>query len=616
MQECDRTIAGAENLIVRGNLDTNTLLLNTKNITIAENTPDNSQATIYKSTLEGLSENTNLILQATNDITINAFSNNLILANRSDKVIFNADVDGDGIGNFQMQTADTIKTNGGDISISGASLILGNIDTSFILGGGDINLTATEGNISTGNLESYSISYDGRLGESFWNIILDAQGNISTGILKSYSHSHSYSSDGTAGTGGEITLTALGNISTHSLNSFSFSSDGTAGTGGEITLTALGNISTHSLNSFSFSFDNGTAGTGGDITLTAQGNISTQAFNSSSSSFDDGTAGTGGDITLTAQGNISTQAFNSSSSSFDDGTAGNGGDITLTARGNISTPSLYSLSSSVDGTAGTGGDITLTAQGNISTQSLSSLSSSFDDGTAGNGGDITLTARGNISTQSLDSFSSYSVDGTAGTGGDITLTAQGDIKGIRYGYNNEYEFPVFSSFSLSQNGVSGQGGNVTLTAKNQITDLEILTLSSDFKSGDVQIKGFGDLSLTNTDIITSKQVTIRNRYINAKDIIQDVSGVGQSGNVTVTSTGNLTFNNSRIESDTRSSDPAGNITITSPGTVTFNNNNISKITSNTSSQGKAGNIQINANNLVLTDASESQSILAAQKKYL
>ncbi|MFN6476142.1 beta strand repeat-containing protein [Nostoc sp. DedQUE07] len=555
MQECDRTIAGAENLIVRGNLDTNTLLLNTKNITIAENTPDNSQATIYKSTLEGLSENTNLILQATNDITINAFSNNLILANRSDKVIFNADVDGDGIGNFQMQTADTIKTNGGDISISGASLILGNIDTSFILGGGDINLTATEGNISTGNLESYSISYDGRLGESFWNIILDAQGNISTGILKSYSHSHSYSSDGTAGTGGEITLTALGNISTHSLNSFSFS-------------------------------------------------------------FDNGTAGTGGDITLTAQGNISTQAFNSSSSSFDDGTAGNGGDITLTARGNISTPSLYSLSSSVDGTAGTGGDITLTAQGNISTQSLSSLSSSFDDGTAGNGGDITLTARGNISTQSLDSFSSYSVDGTAGTGGDITLTAQGDIKGIRYGYNNEYEFPVFSSFSLSQNGVSGQGGNVTLTAKNQITDLEILTLSSDFKSGDVQIKGFGDLSLTNTDIITSKQVTIRNRYINAKDIIQDVSGVGQSGNVTVTSTGNLTFNNSRIESDTRSSDPAGNITITSPGTVTFNNNNISKITSNTSSQGKAGNIQINANNLVLTDASESQSILAAQKKYL
>ncbi|MDZ8134181.1 MAG: S-layer family protein [Nostoc sp. DedQUE04] len=412
-------------------------IVNTKNITIAENTPENSRATIYKSTLEGLSGNTNIIFQATNDITINTLSgNSLNLANGSGKVTFNADVDGDGIGNFQMPTADTIKTNGRNISISGASLTLGNI------------------NIGDGDLE------------------------------------------------------------------------------------------------------------GGNITLTA------------------------------TQGDISTQLLNSSSNSY----------IYIGVRGN-------------------GGDITLIAQGNISTQSLNSDSfSSYDDRAAGKGGDITLTAQGNIFTRSLDSFSSLNY-GTAGNGGDITLTAQGDIKGIRYifneyyPYNNEYELPVFSSFSLSKNGVSGQGGNVTLTAKNQITDLEILTLSSNSKSGDVQIKGFGDLSLTNTDIITSKQVTIRNRYINPQDIILDVGGVGQSGNVTVTSTGNLTFNNSRIESDTRGSDPAGNITITSPGTVTLNNNDISKkITSNTSSEGKAGNIQINANNLVLTDASEISASTIADGK--
>ncbi|MHC5930156.1 hypothetical protein [Nostoc sp.] len=99
-----------------------------------------------------------------------------------------------------------------------------------------------------------------------------------------------------------------------------------------------------------------------------------------------------------------------------------------------------------------------------------------------------------------------------------------------------------------------------------------------------------------------------------EDIILDVGGVGQSGNVTVTSTDNLTFNNSRIESDTKGSDPAGNVTITSPGTVTFNNNNISKITSNTSSQGKAGNIQINANKLVLTDSSEISASTTADGK--
>ncbi|MBD2730936.1 filamentous hemagglutinin N-terminal domain-containing protein [Nostoc sp. FACHB-892] len=634
-------LTGAENLIVRGNLEANTLLLDTKNLNIAESTPDNSQVTIYKSTLEGLSGNTNIILQATNDITIKTLSgNSLNLANGSGKVTFNADVDGDGIGNFQMQTSDAIKTNGRDIGIFGVSLTLGNIDTSLILGGGDINLTATEGNISTGNLQSYSRSYDGTLGRSFWEIIvnvlegnistgnfesylssydgiignggeitLNAQGNISTGNLESYS----LSTLGTAGNGGEITLTAQGNISTQDIRSSSFSPDGIAGNGGDITLTAQGNISTQSLDSSSFSPD-GIAGNGGDITLTAQGNISTQSLDSSSSSFSISNLNpdaNGGDITLTAQGNISTQSLNSSSLVSPVGTAGNGGDITLTAQGNISTGGLASYIVSTLGTAGNGGEITLTAQGNISTGDILSYSSLFSYlNTGGNGGDITLAAQGNISTQDLDS-SSFSYLSTAGNGGDITLTAQGDIKGIRDEYTNK--FPVFSSFSVSKTRVSGQGGNVTLVAKNQITDLKILTLSSDSKSGDVQIKGFGDLSLTNTDIITSKQITIRNQNL-AGDFILDVEGVSQSGNVTVISTGNLTFNNSRIESDTRGSDPAGNITITSPGTVTFNNNNISKITSNTSSQGKAGNIEINANNLVLTDASEISASTTADGK--
>ncbi|MCC5659384.1 filamentous hemagglutinin N-terminal domain-containing protein [Nostoc sp. XA010] len=628
-------LTGAENLIVRGNLDTNTLLLNTKNITIAENTPDNSRATIYKSTVEGLSGNTNIILQATNDITIKTLSgNSLNLANGSGKVTFNAGVDGDGIGNFQMQTADTIKTNGRDIGISGASLTLGTIDTKYDnLGGGNITLTATEGNISTQSLQSFSYSsYDtaGNGGE----ITLTAQGNISTLDLDSFS----YSSYDTAGNGGEITLTAQGNISTLDLDSYSRSDYDRARNGGEITLTAQGNISTLDLDSSSFSGSvSGTGGNGGDITLTAQGNIFTQFLNSISSSYygnggditvtaqgdistqqqvnsysyssDEGTtaAGNSGDITLTAQGNIFTRYLNSSSPF---GTGGNSGDITVTAQGNISTESLNSNSSSTYGTAGNAGDITLTAQGNISTESVNSYSYSSYGTAAGNGGDITVNAQGNISTLGELDSSSYSPYGTAGNGGRITLTAQGDIKGTRY---YEDVVTVFSSFSVSKTRVSGQGGNVTLAAKNQITDLEILTLSSNSKSGDVQIKGFGDLSLTNTDIITSKQVTIKNRFL-GEDTILDVAGVGQSGNVTVSSTGNLTFNNSRIESDARGSDPPGNITITSPSTVTFNNNNISKITSNTSSQGQAGNIQINANNLVLTDASEISASTTADGK--
>jgi hypothetical protein len=497
-------------------------LLNTKNITIAENTPENSQPTIYESTLEGLSENTNLILQATNDITINALSDNkLSLGNYRSKDTFNADVDGDGIGNFQMQTGDTIRT-GGDVSISGASLTLGKIDTSanIILG----NNNTIKANIMTTPGGDVSIS-----GVSLTLGDIDTRANI---ILDN--NAIFYTNANTITTlGGDVRISGtslvLGNIDT-------------------IANIILG--------------DNGISHTNYDLR--------------------------GGNITLTAtESNISTQYLNSSS-----------------------------FSQLNSGIAGNGGEITLTAQGNISTQYLNSSSfSQLNSGIAGNGGEITLTAQGNISTQYLDSFSfsESNSDTAAGNGGEITLTAQGDIKGIRNQYNQYYdEVPVFSSFSISETGVSGQGGNVTLAAKNQITDLEILTLSSDSKSGDVQIKGFGDLSLTNTDIITSKQLAIRRPF--QEDIIIDVGGVGQSGNVTVNSIGNLTFNNSRIESDTKGSDPAGNITITSPGTVTFNNNTISKITSNTSSQGKAGNIEINANNLVLTDASEISASTTADGK--
>ncbi|MBD2691881.1 filamentous hemagglutinin N-terminal domain-containing protein [Anabaena catenula] len=513
-------LTGAENLKVRGNIDTSTLLLKTKNFTIAEN----NHATIDKTTLAGLSGNTNLIFQAINDITINPLnSNSLELANGSGIIKFIADADGNGIGNFQMDIADTIKTPGRSVEIKGVNLTVGDIDTRAKFGGGNITLTA-QGDITTQNLYS-SLSL----------------------------------SPSTEGDGGNITLTAKGDITTQNLNSFSFSGDG-----GNITFTAKGDITTQNLNSFSLS-GLGTAGNGGNITFTAQGDISTQSLDSYSWS-GSGTARTGGNITFTAQGDITAQDLNSSSFSSL-GIAGNGGNITLSATGGITTQDLNSSSLSRFKIAGNGGGITLT------------------------------TNEGNISTQNLYSFS-YSGLGIAGNGGGITLSAGGNIGRIRDNEDSQ-EVPVFSSFSVSKNGNSAQGGNVTLAAKNHITNLEILTLSSSSKSGDVQVKGFGDLSVTNTGIITSKQVTIHIPIFG--EIILNVDGVGQSGNVNITSTGNLTFKDSRIDSDTNGSDSAGNVTITSPGTVTFNN---SKIASNTSSAGNAGNIQINANNLTLTNASE------------
>jgi large exoprotein involved in heme utilization and adhesion len=156
------------------------------------------------------------------------------------------------------------------------------------------------------------------------------------------------------------------------------------------------------------------------------------------------------------------------------------------------------------------------------------------------------------------------------------------------------------SFSISLNGTSGQGGNITLTAKNQITGLEVLTASSSGQSGTVQMTGVGDLFISNTLILTSKQVTLQ-ICPNCSEIQVPVGDKGQSGDVFVTSTGNLTFNNSSIQSDTKSSDPAGNVIITSPGLITFNN---SQIVSNTSNTGLAGNVSVRADQgVTVTDGS-------------
>ncbi|MBD2240672.1 filamentous hemagglutinin N-terminal domain-containing protein [Aulosira sp. FACHB-113] len=574
-------------------------------------------------------------LSATKNISLNG---SLAAVN---KIKILADVDANGIGDFQMNPANTIRTNGRNTEIAGVNLTVGNINTSSQQGGGNITLTATGGNISTQDLNSYSGSLSEKAGSGGAIALTTTKGNISTGNMNSSSRSES----GNAGDGGAIALTTTqGNISTGSLDSYSFSFSGNAGDGGAIALTTTqGNISTGVLHSYSFSFS-GNAGDGGAIALTTtQGNISTQGLNSTSLSISaSGNASSGGAIALTTtQGNISTgyvYAFSDSGS----GNAGNGGVIALTTtQGNISTQDLNSFSISGSGNAGDGGAIALTTtQGNITTKELYSYSrSDSESGNAGSGGAIALTTtQGNISTGEIDSFSlshsgnagnggaialtttqgnisigellslSSSASGNAGNGGIITLSARDG--NIIPSLDDNFNTRTLSSFSISnKTGNSGEGGNVTLEAKNLITNLDILTLSSADKSGDVKVNGFGDLSLINTNIITSKQVTINVPFVGG--ITLDVGGVGQSGNVNIISTGNLTFKDSRIESDTKGDNPAGNVNITSPGTVTFNN---SKIVSNTSNIGRAGNIQINANNLTLTDSSPISASTTAEGK--
>lgn len=162
-------VSGKQALLFRGKVDlsatngtTGTLLLDPVNITIVAGTsgPDDAQVTdgqiletdggassftISEAALESLLGNTNVSLQASNDIVINALSDNsLSFASGLGSISFTADADGVGGGAVIMQDlTDSIRTNGRAIALSGNSLVLGNIDTSSPATGGSVQLGAT-----------------------------------------------------------------------------------------------------------------------------------------------------------------------------------------------------------------------------------------------------------------------------------------------------------------------------------------------------------------------------------------------------------------------------------------------------------------------------------------
>ncbi|MGK7888087.1 MAG: filamentous hemagglutinin N-terminal domain-containing protein, partial [Leptolyngbyaceae cyanobacterium] len=196
-------VSGKTSLTYRGTVTTSalggnrgTLLLDPVNITIANGDGDGGiddiddgvlagespgeDITIFEATLEALAGETNVILEATNNITVEDLADDELLFQGGPgdlgEITLEADADGDGVGAFTMvDVMDTLITRGRSIEISGAELIVGNIDTepdvNFAANdGGTIELIATNGDLTAGNLVASGI--DGIGG----NITLSANG--------------------------------------------------------------------------------------------------------------------------------------------------------------------------------------------------------------------------------------------------------------------------------------------------------------------------------------------------------------------------------------------------------------------------------------------------------
>ncbi|WP_258169724.1 two-partner secretion domain-containing protein [Nostoc sp. 'Peltigera membranacea cyanobiont' N6] len=459
-------------------------------------------------------------------------------------------------GNVTLQPFNGV---GGIVSLTTVS---GDVSTKgMTTNGGEISLKAENGSITTGILNSSSLS-NSDSDRNGGAITLSAKGSINTGSL----FSASYSGFGNTGNGGAINLQAFDSINiadtfnaepgafvSGALNTSSFSPNGTAKKGGEINLVATNGINIIG-NSYAYSLSfKGIAGDGGAISLKAANSITTAGLFSYSNSAVDN-AGNGGAINLTAtDGNIYTNNLYSYSQA-NSGIAGNGGVINLrAAKGSIFIDDLYSVSysnSALKGNGGNGGAIAFTALGNITTGGISSQAAG-----AGNGGDITLTSiTGGINTTRGTVTSS----GSAGNGGAIALSA----------INGSIRTSDINAGSSSNSGNAGNGGAIALSA-----------LNSSIKTGNIDANSHSSSSNKSSISRDGGNITLRaNNGISTGDLSSYSSSNSSAGNG-----GDITL--STIKSDisvgfTKSSSisslnagNAGNITLSSNnGNITSSNN--------------------------------------------
>ncbi len=182
-------ISGKQGLVLNADVNLSarngnfgTLLLDPTDITIHDQAdgaqvndgllPDLSNTTqgagtfdIGELALEALGGTSNLVLEATNSITINDLADNVLAfnINSGGSISMAADTDSTGGGSFTMNASDTISTQGSSLSISGAGVTLGSLNTDGPGADGIISVNSTGSiamNAATSGTQTMTIAVD------------------------------------------------------------------------------------------------------------------------------------------------------------------------------------------------------------------------------------------------------------------------------------------------------------------------------------------------------------------------------------------------------------------------------------------------------------------------
>lgn len=529
-------VSGKERLTVAGSVDLGAMngrrgsvLFDPENIVITDDPgdPDIGGATVFSSLdIENISATADVVLEATNNIKIGAITGNLLTLSRGSSLELQADSDQNDVGSFQMNAADTIRVEEGNISISGAGITAGNLVIDPRYSNSDDNDPAI-GNIALNSSQWLEV---GNIQNERGSVVLSGS-EVSAGIIDTSTEAHNGGGNQANGRSsviaGDVDIRSEGGVIVKEIAAYGLltSVDHHSPDGGDVVVTAEnGDIRiTDTIRTYSYVTGSDKAhesGNGGRIELNAANSIFVDNNIGADISVDAGTlanshdVGNGGSISLEAtngqivvSGDIKTTAealgrdLSETNTTF-----GRAGAVQLTANGDITTDNIrtsaiaatFGASSDSGEGAGEGGNVTITStEGNAVIGTIDSVSVAFRDIALG-GGDVTIIAN-NVESEGIDT--STRADSRAGNSGSIEIIAQGTVD-----ITDEIE-----TFSYARDGaMSGEAGDVSIIG-NQITTRRIeawslATKGESLAGGDVSIAqssaSSGNFALIDGDIQT------------------------------------------------------------------------------------------------------------------
>ncbi|HEX7030587.1 MAG TPA: filamentous hemagglutinin N-terminal domain-containing protein, partial [Gammaproteobacteria bacterium] len=574
-------VSGKEFLAYRGNVDTSaangamgTLLLDPADIVIAGGTGGADDAEVGDGTVnfadgaagtftisEAAIESTdaNIILQATNSITVSGTFDNAS-GNGGDANGVLALMDGRSL---SLETSNGAGEGSGGIDLTGSAH-----GTALVIrtnAGGDITLTAGSngGDAGTASIAAGSLATGDRGDGNTGDITLDAEGDVSINAAATGSVTAG-SSDRTSGF---IDITSGGNITAGTLatGGVTVAGNGDSATSGNITLNAAGNVligGNVATGAATVNDDGASTGdisitsTGGTITTTSAGMIST-----GNAAGDDQATNSGAIVLDAFSGMTLDAAVATGNASLNGGsTTATSGGITLSSdSGNIAaTGPVTTGDADTDQSAATTGAIGITASnGELQLAGVASgdatvIGGDFD----ATSGSVTLesTASNVLLNGAIVSGQANSAERNA-TAGDIDVTAGGAITGNVTG--------TITTGDASGHGQGGDefatSGSITMNAANAIamaaanalaTGNATLTTgtgspAADFATvGDIAItaasissdgaNGALDVSIGSGILMTAEGGVVEGELVAITD-----GGAGDAGGIFITSGENL-----------------------------------------------------------------------------